>query len=278
MAMNFEFGETTNSRAFLQKYPDFLSTFYLFMDTARKCFGRAAPFRNMLDEISFNLGKTCLEDFLEIAFVCVHGIGTAPSKLIRGLYERTVALAYMFKHPEKAERFVRFSAIQEHRALEASLRLIDEAEFNRSAPTGNSAAEIRERYQKIKGEFQITNCKRCKTTRTQTSWDMDVPAMVHDLGSPYDALFLVAYTNANFSIHATLASALQNENEAAAATTRQKDSKLMLIIAMQLMVQVLELQHRVFGLDIVGDLAQCTSAFSSLWEADFRADDAGMRA
>ena len=65
-----------------------------------------------MQDIGFNLGETCRRDFLEIGFLAVNGYGIAAQKLLRGLYERAVTLEYIRQNPEKAERFVRFGAIQ----------------------------------------------------------------------------------------------------------------------------------------------------------------------
>ena len=55
-------------------------------------------------------------------------------KLLRGPYERAVALAYIIKFPEKADRFTNFAAIQEHRAVETALELVREADFDKFRP------------------------------------------------------------------------------------------------------------------------------------------------
>jgi hypothetical protein len=43
----------------------------------------------------FDMGHSCPGDFREIAFLGVNGYGRGASKVLRGLYERAVTLAYL---------------------------------------------------------------------------------------------------------------------------------------------------------------------------------------
>jgi hypothetical protein len=66
--------------------------------------GLTLPDNNGL--IMAGLGKQCAETLGEIHFVCRNGYGLAGTKLLRGLYERTVAAAFFAKNPEAARRFL----------------------------------------------------------------------------------------------------------------------------------------------------------------------------
>ena len=54
----------------------------------------------------------------------------------------------------------------------AFLSGVTEEQFD-EAISPDTAAAIRERYKKYKPDFQITDCKECKTTRTAVSWDLE---------------------------------------------------------------------------------------------------------
>jgi hypothetical protein len=101
-SVTFEFGDTEASNAFLHRNQKFLPKFERLMDLANKCFGRQLQPKNRTEDICFGLGHTCREDFMEIVFLCANGYSNAGLKLLRGLYERSVALAYIVKFPEKA--------------------------------------------------------------------------------------------------------------------------------------------------------------------------------
>ena len=128
--MDFEFGETAEGKAFFTRSPKFADVFLALGDIGNKCFGREINPKNRLEDICFGLGHTCRDDYLEVVFLAVNGYGVGASKILRGLYERAVALAYIISDPAKAERMVRFAAIQEHRAMEAALKVVTEGEFD----------------------------------------------------------------------------------------------------------------------------------------------------
>src|SRR6266545_3070098 len=130
MVINYEIGDTSESDAFSRRHPNFWPAFERLIELCNKCFGRAHAHKNRVEHLSFELGQACRDDFVEIVFLSVHGHGTGATKLLRGLYERAVTLAYLIKNPDKAERFVRFAAIQEHRALDAALKVVSEDQFD----------------------------------------------------------------------------------------------------------------------------------------------------
>lgn len=212
-AVTFEFGETEACRAFLDRNPTFIARFDRLATLGNKCFSQRPQPNNRLEDICFGLGHTCREDFLEILFLSINGYGNAALKILRGLFERAVTLAFIIKHPEKADTFMNFTAIQEHRGLEATLKIVSEADFDKHMGSPQTVAEIRGRYKVARPNSQVTLCKTCKTTRTANSWDeKDLASMVHELGDPYKQLYLVGYALPNFSIHATLASAARYDN------------------------------------------------------------------
>ena len=149
-------------------------------------------------------------DFVEVVFLAINGYGSGATKILRSLYERAVTIQYLINNPEKIDRFLQFAAIQEKRAMEAALKQIPEAQIDASLGPGNTVAEIRKRYEQYKGTFKATACSVCGV-KTPPSWDVDLVSMVQRVGEPYKAVFLLAYTNATFKIHATLASAAQHD-------------------------------------------------------------------
>src|SRR5262249_41693182 len=99
--MTFELGGTDASKAFIVRNRKFLGQFDRLMDLGNKCFGRQLQPKNRTEDICFGLGHTCREDFMEIVFLAANGYSNAALKLLRGLYERAVALAYIIRFPEK---------------------------------------------------------------------------------------------------------------------------------------------------------------------------------
>jgi hypothetical protein len=114
----FEWGETPETDAFFDRHPNFYPAFERLVQLSNKCFARRLPTPYYgADYTLFSLGESCRQDYIEILFLAVHGYGTGASKLLRGLYERAVALAYMLQNRDKVERFCNFAAVQEYKAM-----------------------------------------------------------------------------------------------------------------------------------------------------------------
>jgi hypothetical protein len=97
--------------------------------------------------------------------LAANGYGIGAQKLLRGLFERALALEYIRQNPEKAEKFVRFAAIQEYKASKAAVEVVGIEQFNAAMPPENQFEEQEKRHQAIKGEFEQTDCKKCKTKK-----------------------------------------------------------------------------------------------------------------
>ncbi len=254
--MLFEFGGTEQSNAFFDRNPNFYPAFERLMALANKCFGRAIHPKNRAQDICFDLGHTCRADYMEILFLAVNAFGTAAYKLLRGLYERAVALAYIVKHPEKAERFVRYAAIQEYKALNAALKVVTEEQFD-EAINQTTAAQIRELREKVKPEFQVTLCNNCGRRGTAFSWDIDVASMVHDVGDPYDKYYLGCYTIPNLHVHATLASVFHEPDSDAKLKRSQEDAEFALLNATAMLILAIRCQNVLFEMHLDNDIETC---------------------
>jgi NAD-dependent SIR2 family protein deacetylase len=113
-----------------------------------------------------------------------------------------------------------------------------------------TAAQIRELFEKVKPEFQVTLCKKCKNQGTAFSWDIDVAAMVTDIGSPYDTFFAGAYTIPTLHIHATLASVAHEQDEAKKVLQNQQEADFSLAIATGVLILVIRSQNVLFGMNL----------------------------
>jgi Family of unknown function (DUF5677) len=264
--MTFEFGETTQSEAFFDHNPKFFPAFERIVTLTNKCFARTVAPTNRLDDLCFNLGQTCRQDFLEVIFLAANGYGIASSKVLRGLYERAVTLAYLIKHPEKTEKFIRFAAIQEHKAVNEALKMVSEKDFDEIvAPL--KAQEIRKSYEEIKPEFQVTRCGECGAKGTAFSWDIDLASMVREAGEPYSKYYLGAYVIPNLQIHATLASTMsQRPNDEQLAERNRKEGRFALLTATFVFLLVIRSQDALFSLNLGGEIEACEKETADVWQ------------
>jgi excisionase family DNA binding protein len=271
----FEFGETVEGEAFFDRHPNFYPAFERLTALVNKCFARPLPKPYYGPEyILFSLGEACRADFFEILFLAVNGHGCGASKLLRGLYERAVTLAYMVKDPAKTQRFKDYAAIQEYKALRDALKLRTEPEWDAAVAPGRTAAEIRSRFEAVKADFQ-QHCQKCRAPRLAITWDLDFASMVAKVGAPYDAYYLGAYTTPNLELHATLASALRED-------TKDKDARrkhlldqadYVLFYSQLLLVEVVRSQNALFSLNLDADLQATEDAVASVWKEAIDAKD-----
>ena len=220
--------------------------------TSNKCFGREPRPKNHLENICFWLGHTCRQDFLEVVFLAINGYGAGTTKILRSLYERAVTIDYLIQNPDKVARFLQFAAVQENRAMEAALRQIQQDQIDAQMGPENTVAEIRKRYEQYRGNFKATACAVCGL-KTPPSWDIDLASMIQRVGEPYKRLFVLAYTNPNFQIHATLASASPHDED-----REENDAKTALMVATELLLAVIGSQNALFSLNLQADLEACT--------------------
>ncbi len=168
-------------------------------------------------------------------------------------------------------RFHRYSGIQAHRTMEAALKLFTEAEFEKVAGP-RSVARFREWHKRVKPEFQTTLCKRCGTTRTQSSWDIDFASMVHKVGAPYCMYFLNGYAMPTLQIHATMASGFngQDREDATTIQNRHRECDVTLYTATSVFVLVMRMQSKIFSLGLDAELDACEKEMEP-WEAQLKA-------
>ena len=210
--------------------------------------------KDHLENTCFWLGHTCRQDFLEIAFLAVSGYGAGATKILRSLYERAVTIAYLIQKPDKVERFLQFAAIQEKRAMEATLKQVSQDRIDAAMEPGNTVSEIRQRYEQYKGTFKATTCEVCGA-RTPPSWDVDLVSMLRQVGENRTRRSSCWHLpGSNFLIHATLASASPHDEG-----RDEKHSKTALMVATELLLAVMRSQNSLFSLGLDADIDACTN-------------------
>lgn len=264
--IDFEFGESVASNEFWDRNPDFFPSFERLVRLINKTFGREWRAANRMEDVVFNLGETCRQDFLEIAFLAVNGHGVAAVKLLRGLYERAMTLEYIRRNPVKAERFVRYGVIQEFKVIRAAIDAVGEDAVKDHM--GDQLVDYQKMYDEVRPEFLVTDCKKCKTQRPAFSWDeLDFASMVRTLGQPYQSLYMASYAIPNLHIHATATSAFSREPNV--GTPEEKnihEAEVALIHATLILILVLNSQSEVFSLGLDAETKVCWDEVTAVWK------------
>jgi len=87
-----EFGNTREARAFWDRNAEFKQHLDTLIKLTNKCFGREYHPANRTEDVVFDLGQACRDDFVEVAFLAAHGHGNGAMKLLRGMFERDCCL------------------------------------------------------------------------------------------------------------------------------------------------------------------------------------------
>lgn len=254
MIIDFEYGNTAEGRAFLIRHPQFEQVLWNLAQVSNAGLGP----RNVdsrLTDVCHRLSNTCRNDFLSIGFLAINGHGIAATQLLRSLYERSVTLAYIIKHPEKAERFVQYSAITEYRLIQEARKVFTDEQID-EAFKENSIEDIQKRFDEFKTPFLRKDGKK-----TMPNWDVDFASQVRDIGAPFVEFYLSAYLMPNSHIHATLTSIMLPEERLRAYV----QADLTLMMAHVLFLKVVELHARVFQLDHDIAIEKCNQDFNDLW-------------
>jgi hypothetical protein len=221
-------------------------------------------------EVIFALSRVCVEECWEILLLAANQYGNGALKLLRGLYERALTLTYISKFPEKAERFYKYGAIQEHRTISHARRLYPSDEKLNEALAPLNVENIEANYQSAKADFQRTKCKTCKTTELAHSWDIDVASMAAKVGELFPDLLLTAYVVPTLELHTTLASAFSRATSTPDKVTfdyKPSPSSIdfCIIQALALIYIVRKVVIRTFSLPLEAEMDRFESAFLKAW-------------
>jgi hypothetical protein len=175
------------------------------LNLATKVFSAPAISQEQVRRVGFFLGRLCAEEFNEILVLAGNGYGVGALKLLRGMYERAVTAAYIFRNPEQADIFVKYHEIHQHKALVHLKRLGGSTEM----PDAETIATIEANYQKAKTEFTDEVCGKCHAKGVRHSWTkVNTADMAVAVSKGYSALYYDAFYKPTLELHTTTASIL----------------------------------------------------------------------
>jgi hypothetical protein len=173
------------------------------LQLAAKVFSPPEISQDQVKRVGFFLGRLCAEEFNEILLLAGNGYGVGAFKLLRGMYERAVTAAYIFRNPEQADVFVKYHDIHQHKALVHLKRLGGSTEM----PDAETISTIEANYQKTKAAFTDEICQKCHATGTRRSWTkMNTADMAVSVSNGYSDLYYDAFYKPTLDLHTTAAS------------------------------------------------------------------------
>ena len=186
---------------FQKRNPEFLRHFGNLEKAIDAAFQRVHEKTELWQRTIFFLGRIGVEEFMEILLMCGNGYGIGAQKLLRGMYEHAVTANYLFKHLEQAEDFQAYERVADYKLLESLRSCSDEDIIPKER-----AAAIEQDYEAVKEKFEVTACKKCKTTRINHSWNKkDLVSMARESDGLW-ALLPYAYQLPTRQLHSTMGS------------------------------------------------------------------------
>lgn len=256
MESTITFGFPEEWDAFSGRNQKFLELFPRLQAAFDKHLIRTAADTTAPDRIILLLGRLCLEDFMEVMLLAGNGYGVGALKIVRGLYERAVTIAYLVENPDQTDDFLDYARVEQFKAVSAWV------ETNPKDARGQKRmASVRTRYDEVKDRF-----------RDRKTWSgIDFVSMARATGS-LGKLLVEAYYQPLAHAHGTaqaLVSRLELSEErgfefVGDAQTDEADSALRL--AHKIMIYVLGAQLDHFhpgGLDETVQV--CLTDFDAAW-------------
>jgi len=160
------FGFADEVASFDRRHPLYRERMTRLAETIDLAFTRTQQTNTPEEKFVYFYGTLVVEDFMEIYLVAVNGYGVAATKLLRSMYEHTVTLRYLHDHPEEVGAFIDYNRVQEFKLMQPILET-----FGADALPPETIAEVKRKYEEVKEQFMVTDCKKCKTKKVNHTWN-----------------------------------------------------------------------------------------------------------
>lgn len=265
--------------SFFQRHPSWPTALRNLHQIIKQVFIRNEKLESPAEKLIFFMGRLCAEDFNEAFLLAANGYGFGSMKILRGLYERVVTIAYISINQDEAIHFLEYHFVQRGKLLYHAESFypnledyIDKAEI----------AEAKSDFLKYQDAFMQTKCKKCKTKSIMRSWSkLDLASMAKKTG--LDVLYFPGYYYPTLQAHATAASVMyrlrsSELNPVAFNEESQPDAAdKSLIIAHNLIIRLVHIQNEFFELGLTRELDLLSADFSVIWGRDTNSEQPSQK-
>ncbi|MBZ5598443.1 MAG: DUF5677 domain-containing protein [Acidobacteriia bacterium] len=230
------------------------------------------------DKFVYFYGTLVAEDFMETLLVAVNGYGVAAMKLLRSMYEHTVTLRYLHDHPDEVGTFMAYDHVQQYKLM----RPIVET-FGTGVLPLETVADVERRYEEVKNQFMVADCKKCGTKRVNHTWNkLDFVAMAKKTGA-IGTLIVPGYFFPLRHAHSTFRAITDRleKRDGHLGFQRESQPKLAdeaLMTAHNCLLVTLEIQNERFKIEgLEAEIQGCLSDWAEIWapESHLLMDDGG---
>jgi len=264
----FMFGFAHERQQFEERNKEFLFEVKSLTPVIQTVFDRVL-YGCLADLLVFTLGRQALEDFGAIELLAANGYGLEAQKLLRGMYERTVAMAYLSKFRDEAQNFVEYSKIERYqlatRSREAGLLFSD-------AGKEELLRDIESEYPAAREQFAGTPCRSCGQRQMPAWTRLTVKAMAKKAGHNLETAYVSCCLFPTKKMHVTPIGVARSlyHHKSGAVSLREPDSRdadYAVTHAHWLLITVLQVQDEHFGLGLRDALAGHDARMSSVWKS-----------
>lgn len=260
-------GNLEEQTEFIVRHRSFLDRFPNLQKTLDAVFVRQISDSDLTDRIVFNLGRLCVEDFMEILVLAGNGYGIGALKILRGMYERMVTAWYLHGNPEETENFMDFYWVSQHKLARAVADTFGEGVLPK-----DKLEETEKMYKEVRDRFMVTVCKKCGTKEPNYTWSkLDFISMAKRV--PSIGQFIVpAYYIPTQQAHTTMRAILSRLEEGQdngivfGGGAQRKEADDALRLGHLFTLSVLDLQKEHFQMEALRDQIEVVIAdYNEIW-------------
>lgn len=260
-------GNFNKQAEFIKRHQSFLERFPNLKRAFDAVLVRQISDSDLTDRIVFNLGRLCVEDFMEILILAGNGYGIGALKILRGMYEKAVTAWYLHANPEETENFMDFFWVSQHKLTRAVADTFGEGVL----PKGR-LEETERMYKDVRNRFMVTVCEKCGTTEPNYTWSkLDFVSMAKRV--PSIGQFIVpAYYIPTQQAHSTMRAILSRLEEGQdngivfGGEAQRNEADDALRLGHLFTLSVLELQKEHFKMEALKDQIEMVIAdYNEIW-------------
>lgn len=262
----FPFGDRKIQEDFISRYLPFIKTFKnmkLACDVAIS----KTPTETLESRLMLYLARMVFDDdFGSVFTLCASGFSTGAMQILRGMFERTVTLCYLKKHLDQTHLFLNYYWVDSKKHGEAV-----EKEFP-GKMRKEDLEEIRAQYDRVKKDYEITDCEKCGTKRINISWSkINLVEMAREVGFDY-SLIHAGYYRPMEETHPKVGAVLRriqskgDEGVTYNGGPKPEEDKDTLLMAHWLVLKALSVLRDTLNIEALKEpLEKCESDFAIAW-------------
>jgi len=263
------FGQPPEAELFFTTYANAPTAIDHLYDICEKVFIREGSTEKPSERLGFFLGRTCVEEFSELALLAINGYGIGALKILRTMYERAIHAAYLLQHPTEAELFLNYHVIHKRKALIHLGKIRD----LKSILSEGDLRAIEDEFNRVKADYTEVVCNKCGKTRTQGSWSkLDLASMANKVGNGYGELYYDCYYKPTLQTHTTVTAleARMTVSDTGVLTSKdgaqRKEAMTALVHGHNLLLKVLETQNDYFQLGLEKEIEERTTELKTAYK------------